>query len=57
MTVNVRWLRPPQTSTPHRRRVVRFTAAAVGALVETDMPFLVSNRPIPTYAQLPQLQK
>lgn len=28
-----------------------------GALVETDLPFLVSNAPIPTYASVPQLQK
>jgi hypothetical protein len=28
-----------------------------GALVETDLPFLVSNAPIATYASVPQLQK
>lgn len=34
-----------------------FFRTAAGALVETDMPFLVSNAPIPTYANVPQLQK
>lgn len=34
-----------------------FFRTAGGALVETDLPFLVSNAPIPTYASVPQLQK
>lgn len=34
-----------------------FFRTAGGALVETDLPFLVSNAPIPTYANIPQLQK
>ncbi len=34
-----------------------FFRTAGGALVETDLPFLVSNAPIPTYANVPQLQK
>jgi hypothetical protein len=34
-----------------------FFRTAGNALVETDMPFLVSNHPIPTYVNLPQLQK
>lgn len=34
-----------------------FFRTAAGALVETDMPFLVSNAPIPVYASIPQLQK
>lgn len=34
-----------------------FFRTAAGALVETDMPFLVSNAPIPVYANIPQLQK
>lgn len=34
-----------------------FFRTAGGALVETDLPFLVSNVPIPTYANVPQLQR
>lgn len=34
-----------------------FFRTAAGALVETDMPFLVSNAAIPVYANIPQLQK
>ncbi len=34
-----------------------FFRTAAGALVETDLPFLVSNAPIPTYVNIPQLQK
>jgi hypothetical protein len=34
-----------------------FFRTSGGALVETDMPFLVSNSVIPVYANIPQLQK
>jgi hypothetical protein len=34
-----------------------FFITSGGALVETDLPFLVSNAPIPTYVNIPQLQK